>query len=395
MKQLLFLACSIATLQLYAQLPAVLIYNPERLAAIKKDIRQKDKPSLAMLSDLLQQADTLLEMKPVSVMEKAFMPESGNKHDYMSQAPYFWYDSSKPNGRPYLRRDGERNPEIYKITDRTYLGKVDNAARILAFAWYFTGNEKYAAKATVLLHTWFIDDATKMNPNLNFGQAVPGINSGRGIGIIETIALTGIADAAGLLLGSKSWTKSNDEDLKKWYAQYLDWMLTSKNGREEHAAKNNHGTWYFAQAIDFALFTGNRARAGELIAESKTRLDSQLTADGKQPLELERTNGLGYSTMDLHGWFTVATLAGKTGVDLWHYKTSKGAGIQTAFDWLLPYALGEQPWPYQQISKYNSKTEFYPLLLQAATELKESRYRDKAATLNAGNNTLAALLYAD
>ena len=388
------LACAMVAMTLYAQLPAVLIYNPQRLATIKKNIQQKDQNSVTMLSALLQQADSMLAMKPVSVMDKAFTPESGNKHDYMSQAPYFWYDSSKPNGRPYLRRDGERNPEIYKITDRTYLGKLDNACRVLSLAWYFTGNEKYAAKATALLQTWFIDEATKMNPNLNFGQAVPGINSGRGIGIIETIALTGIADAAGLLAGSKAWTKTNDEAVKKWYAQYLDWMLTSKNGREEHAAKNNHGTWYFAQAIDFALFTGNRPKATELIAESKIRLDSQLTPEGKQPLELERTNGLGYSTMDLHGWFTVATLASKTGVDLWNYKTSKGAGIQTAFDWLLPYAMGEQPWPYQQISKYNAKTEFYPLLLQAAAQFKDQRYLDKAASLNkTGNSTLTELLY--
>jgi hypothetical protein len=394
MKQMFLLGCAMVAISLYAQLPPVLIYNPERLATIKKNIQQKDQNSSAMLSALLQQADSMLAMKPVSVMDKAFTPESGNKHDYMSQAPYFWYDSSKPNGRPYLRRDGERNPEIYKITDRTYLGKLDNACRVLSLAWYFTGNEKYAAKATALLQTWFIDEATKMNPNLNFGQAVPGINSGRGIGIIETISLTGIADAAGLLAGSKAWTKTNDEAVKKWYAQYLDWMLTSKNGREEHAAKNNHGTWYFAQAIDFALFTGNRPKATELITESKIRLDSQLTPEGKQPLELERTNGLGYSTMDLHGWFTVATLAGKTGVDLWNYKTSKGAGIQTAFDWLLPYAMGEQPWPYQQISKYNAKTEFYPLLLQAAAQFKDQRYLDKAASLNkTGNSTLTELLY--
>jgi len=388
------LACAMVAMNLYAQLPAVLIYNPVRLATIKKNIQQKDQNSVTMLSALLQQADSMLAMKPVSVMDKAFTPESGNKHDYMSQAPYFWYDSSKPNGRPYLRRDGERNPEIYKITDRTYLGKLDNACRVLSLAWYFTGNEKYAAKASGLLQTWFIDEATKMNPNLNFGQAVPGINSGRGIGIIETISLTGIVDAAGLLAGSKAWTKADDEAVKKWYAQYLDWMLTSKNGREEHAAKNNHGTWFFAQAIEFALFTGNRPKATELIAESKIRLDSQLTPEGKQPLELERTNGLGYSTMDLHGWFTVATLASKTGVDLWNYKTSKGAGIQTAFDWLLPYAMGEQPWPYQQISKYNAKTEFYPLLLQAAAQFKDQRYLDKAASLNkTGNSTLTELLY--
>ena len=394
MKIFITIAFSILLLQTQAQLPKVLISNPAHLLELKKKFTQKDAATIATVKQLQNQADSLLNMKPVSVMEKEFTPVSGNKHDYMSQAPYFWYDSSKPNGLPYLRRDGERNPEIYKITDRTYLGKIDNACRILSLAWHFTGDEKYAAKAAIILQTWFLNEATKMNPNLDYGQAVPGINSGRGIGIIETIALTGIADAAALLEGSAAWTTKDNQSLKQWYSAYLNWMLTSKNGTEEHAAKNNHGTWYYAQAIDFALFTGNKTKAAELINESKKRLDSQLTAEGKQPLELERTNGLGYSTMNLHGWFTVAGLAEKAGIDLWNYKTPLGTNLKTAFDWLLPYAMEEKPWTYQQISKYNKKSEFYPLLLQAAAGFKDEQYIMKAATLNKpAMNTITELLY--
>ena len=393
MKKNLIVVLSVLVIQLQAQTPKVLIGNPARLKEIKQQLQQQDKTAIATLAQLQKKADSLLDMKPVSVMEKKSTPVSGNKHDYMSQAPYFWYDSSKPNGLPYLRRDGERNPEIYKITDRTYLGKIDNACRILSLAWYFTGNPKYAAKAATLLQTWFINDDTKMNPHLDYGQAIPGINSGRGIGIIETIALTGIADAAILLEGSPSWTASNANLLKQWYAQYLQWMLTSKNGMEEHAAKNNHGTWYYAQAIDFALFTGNKNKAVELINESKKRLDSQLTKEGKQPLELERTNGLGYSTMNLRGWFTVATLAEKTGVDLWTWQTSRSTDLRTAFDWLLPYALGEKKWEYQQISRYN-KIEIYPLLLQASSAFKDQKYFTWAKELNTGTiNVMADLLY--
>src|SRR5258706_5767962 len=216
-------------------------------------------------------------MKPVSVMDKALTPVSGSKHDYMSQAPYFWYDSTRPNGLPYMRKDGVRNPEINKITDHKFLSDLDNASRTLGLAWYFTGEEKYAAKATILLRTWFLDAATKMNPNLDYGQAIPGVNTGRGIGIIETVALTGIADAAGLLMNSKSWTEADHKSLQQWYSQYLNWLLTSKNGSDEHKAKNNHGTWYYAQVIDFALFTGDKTRASQLLQESKGRLDSQLT----------------------------------------------------------------------------------------------------------------------
>jgi hypothetical protein len=390
MKKWLMIACLAICINADAQLPNTLVMDANRLHKVKKQHQQQ---SLKIVIDLRKEADSLLNMKPVSVMEKTFTPVSGNKHDYMSQAPYFWYDSTKPNGLPYMRKDGVRNPEIYKITDRTYLGRLENATRILSLAWYFTGEEKYAQKSASLLRTWFITEATKMNPHLEYGQAIPGINTGRGIGIIETVALITIADAASLLTGSTSWTTDDHQALQQWYADYLNWLLISKNGMDEHKAKNNHGTWYYAQAIDFALFTNNKVKAKELVEEGKNRLDSQLTKEGKQPLELDRTNGLGYSTMNLRGWFTVATLAKKTGIDLWNYKTTEAAGLQTALDWLMPYAMGEKKWEYQQISKY-SKSDIYPLLLQAGLAFKEQNYFSVAKELEKENrNLMADLLY--
>jgi hypothetical protein len=378
---------------LSAQTPQVLLMDANHLETIKKKIQQKDAATLELVNALRRQADELLSMKPLSVMDKAFTPASGDKHDYMSQAPYFWYDSSKPNGLPYMRRDGVRNPGINKITDHRFLGDLDNACRILSLAWYCTGDEKYAAKATSLLRYWFMSTATKMNPNLNYAQAIPGVNTGRGIGIIETISLTGIADEVSLLKGSRSFTTGDAKSMQEWYTQYLNWMQTSKNGNDEHAAKNNHGTWFYAQAIDFALFTGNIAKAKVLAEESKKRMDSQIDREGKMQLELDRTNGLGYSTFNLQAWFRVATLAQHAGIDLWHYTNKQGAGIRTALDWLLPYALGQKTWTYQQIGEYN-KNNIYALLLQAAAVYKDAQYAALAKQLDSEvNDTLIDLLY--
>ena len=390
MKRWWMIICVAICIQINAQLPQVFAIDANRLVESKKIAqRSNENWQSKIISDLRKQADSLLDMKPLTVMQKTFTPVSGNKHDYMSQAPYFWYDSTKPNGLPYIRKDGVRNPEINKITDRTYIGRLENASRILSLAWYFTGDQKYADKAAILLRTWFLDSATKMNSHLEYGQAIPGVNTGRGIGIIETVALISIADAAGLLTTSASWTPSDHRALQQWYSQYLNWLLTSKNGSDEHKAKNNHGTWYYAQVIDFALFTGDINKAKQLAEESKKRLDSQLTKEGKQPLELERTNGLGYSTMNLRGWFTVATLAKKTGTDLWNYETPQNVSIRTAFNWLLPYALGEKKWEYQQISKYN-RSEVYPLLLQAYNQFKDQKYFDVASELYRENTSLMA-----
>ena len=393
-RKLLLLSCLFFSLNyVQAQLPHVYIMPAARLADLKKLAAAKDKGTLQLLDSLRTLADAFLKMKPVSVMEKAFTPVSGNKHDYMSQAPYFWYDSTKQNGLPYIRRDGQHNPEIKKITDRTYIGDLENATKALALAWYLTGEERYAAKAAVLLRTWFFDEATKMNPHLDYAQAIPGINNGRGIGIIESRTLTGIADAAGLLEGSNSWKAKDIAQLKDWYIRYLQWMLTSKNGNDEHAAKNNHGTWFYVQVVDFALFTGQPELARKLVEESKRRMDSQITKEGRQPLELERTNALGYSTFNLRAWFELATLAEKTGVDLWQYTNTNGAGLRTALEWLYPYALGQKKWTYQQIGNYNV-SDIYPLMWQASKKFNNAGYL-KALDLSKTEvvSPMAALLY--
>jgi hypothetical protein len=181
--------------------------------------------------------------------------------------------------------------------------------------------------------------------------------------------------------------------MKQWYAEYLNWLIQSKHGKDEHAAKNNHGTWFFAQAIDFALFTNNTSLAKQLAQEARQRLDSQLSSNGEQPLELDRTNALGYSTMNLQGWFDVASLSEKAGVDLWNYTTSKGAGIKKALDWLMPYGIGEKQWTYQQINAYNKK-DIYALLLQGAYRFNDNVYKEKAIALDSSiNDVMVDVLY--
>ncbi|HZE84771.1 MAG TPA: alginate lyase family protein [Puia sp.] len=375
-----------------AQSPRVFLMNTTRLAELKTKLAGQDAAIVQLVSRLRTEADKFLPMRPVSVMDKPTMPPSGDKHDYMSRAPYFWYDSTKPNGLPYVNRDGQRNPEIYLITDRRYVGELSNACRVLALAWWLTGEKKYAVKASELLTHWFIEDSTRMKPNLEYAQAVPGLNNGRGIGIIESISLMGIVDAAGLLEGSAAWTKNDATALRTWYAQYLDWMLTSKNGKDEHGTRNNHGTWYLVQATDFALYTGDTATARRLAAEGSQRIDKQVEKDGRMPLELERTTALHYCTYNLQAYFALATLAKQTGIDLWNYENPQGASIRTALDWLKPYALGEKKWEYQQIDKYNSN-EYIALLMVAASAYHDPQYAQYAAGARKdGMNVMTELL---
>ncbi|MGY0041165.1 alginate lyase family protein [Pedobacter sp. NJ-S-72] len=304
-------------------------------------------------------------------MDKTSTPPSGSKHDYMSLAPYFWPDPSTPNGTPYIRKDGERNPDIRKITDAVFLHDMTDKCKFLSLAYYFTGQEKYATKAAELIKVWFIAPETRMNPNLNYGQAITGINDGRGIGIIESRSLVELADWAGLLEGSKALSKQETEGLKDWYKQYLTWMLNSRIGTDEHQSKNNHGTIYDSQTTSFALFTDNKELAKKILTESLKRITVQITPEGEQPLELARTKAYSYSTMNLNdGWFNLALLGKHAGVDLWNYQTTDGRSIRKALDWLIPYGLGEKEKTMKQIIQYKT-SELYRLLILAGTEYKK------------------------
>src|SRR5919205_3865952 len=197
---LLVLFCGNFTFE--AKLPRVFILDVTRLASSKDRV--------------LADAQKALSAGPFTVVSKEVTPPSGDKHDYMSQAPYFWPNPKTPNGLPYIRRDGERNPEINRITDHRSLDQMADAVETLALAYYFKGDEAYAAKAAQLLRAWFIDPATRMNPNLQYAQYIPGVNTGRGIGLIETRGLTRVVDAIGLLKGSKSLTETDRRGISDW-----------------------------------------------------------------------------------------------------------------------------------------------------------------------------------
>ena len=206
--------------------------------------------------------------RSLSVMQKGRIPSSGDKHDYMSMAPYFWPNPATPNGLPFVNRDGEMNPESRKDHDGLRLQQTVSRVHALALAWYLTGDARYAESAAKHLRVFFLDTATRMNPNLRFAQAVLGVTEGRSYGIIDTRDMPELVDALRLLDSAPGWTQRDMDGMVAWCRAYLKWLLESKNGTEERAATNNHGVFYDEQVAALALFVGDSAIAKKTIGES-------------------------------------------------------------------------------------------------------------------------------
>ena len=357
-----------------AATPRVFLMNAAKLEQVKKGIRSNDKQYQVALASIENAAKKALAGATYSVTSKTVAPPSGDKHDYMSQAPYFWPDPTKKDGLPYIRKDGERNPEINKITDHSNMDKMVGAVGSLSLAYYFKGDEAYAGKAAELLRAWFLDPATRMNPNLQYAQGTPGINTGRGIGLIETRGLTRLVDYVGLLDGSKSFTEKDRQGIVDWFSKFLAWMRESKNGKDESAATNNHGTFYDVQTASFALFVGKPELARSILETAKQkRVALQIEPDGSQPLELARTKAWSYSIMNLSGLMDLAQLGENVGVDLWNFETKDGRGIRKAIDFLYPFSIGEK-WKYQQLGEWPPQ-ELFPLMYRAAIVYKDDKFR--------------------
>jgi hypothetical protein len=258
----------------------------------------------------------------------------------------------------------------------------------LALGFYFTGNEAFAAHAAELLRVWFLNPATRMNPNLDYGQGIPGEVDGRPMGIIGTRGFVGLVDAIGLLQNSSAWTAADQQGMIAWMTAYLNWLQTSKIGTGEGNASNNHGTFFDTQAAAIAAFIGNTNLAREIIINAREkRIAKQIEPDGKMPRELQRTKSFGYSVFNLRALTDLACLGRNLGVDLWHFQTSDGRSIRKALDFMAPYMSAEKKWPYQQIEKPN-RGSLAILLLRAAPEYPDAHY--EAALKNVAAEDLAA-----
>lgn len=309
--------------------------------------------------NLIKKADSALESRLFSVVKKKGTPPSGDKHDYMSIGPYWWPNPNTSNKLPYIRKDGEINPESRNdYTDFVEVEAFFKAITNLRDAYYFSDNKAYAKKALQLIKAWFIDEETKMNPNVNYGQSIPGIVDGRKFAIIEFEYMPEVLKCLELLKKRNLLDGQTEKAMKNWLTEYAYWLQNSENGKGEANTKNNHGTYYDMQLLSILTYLGRIEEVKEhLTTITKNRIFSQIEPDGSQPRELARTKSFSYSVMNLHAFLYLARLGQKVDVDIWGMESEDGRSIKKGYEYLLPYLTQNKIWKYKQIVNADDYTK--------------------------------------
>lgn len=375
---LLLALVSCAPLARGGEPPATFYWEGPRLAGVKRalDSGDADEEVTRAVKLLKAEAAAALKRGPRSVIDKQEPPPSGDKHDYISYAVYWWPDPSKSDGKPFIRRDGYTNQAQRAKGDRDRLKTMIEDVESLALANYLLGDKSCGAHASRLLVTWFIDPATRMNPHLQYSQAVVGVAEGRGSGLIDTRGFVELLDALGLLKQTGALQGEDIAALDRWFAEYYEWLLTSEHGRDERRADNNHGTWYAAQVARIALYLNDEATARELIEEARnSRLPAAIEPDGSQPEELERTRSLHYSMFNLAAFAYLARMGESQEIDLWNHRAEGRGSIEQALLFAAPYVLDRQRWPYKEVRDYALNPQAVQLMRMATARYDEPLFR--------------------
>jgi len=340
--------------------PAVSVWNYDHMLGVRGSLQKGEDTYKAPYQKLIQEAQKMLDEPATSVMDKADnkVAVSGDKHDFISVGKYCWPNPNTPDGMPWIQRDGYINEENFKKDDAVRQDKMCNNVIKLSLAWFFSGDNRYAAKAVELSRVWFIDPATRMNPHMTYAQVIPGNdnNMGHFPGIIFGRVYTNLLAGISLLKNSPAYTTAVDTGIKKWFGEYTNWLLTSEFGIKEGKMTNNHSIAYDQQLLAFALFAGDNATGRKIVSEvHPKRIFQQVEPDGKMPRELSRTRGLGYSVYNVKHMLEICEMAKEINPSLFSEQSPDGRSIGKAIEFVAGY-LGKTVAdfaPYKQIDDWD------------------------------------------
>lgn len=346
----------------------------------------KSEPSVPIsLSEqhfIIEKATAYIDSLPLTVTAKVCERSAGGHNDFYSEGDYWWPDPENPEG-PYIQRDGETNPENFTF-HRLAMIRLSRITGIQASAYLLTGEQKFADAVARHLEAWFVNPDTRMNPSMNYAQAIKGRVTGRGIGIIDAIHLVEVARSVELLEKNNALPDNVVNGTMIWFDEFITWLTTHPYGIDEMNTKNNHATCWVMQVGAFARLTGN-AKVLELCRNrfKEVLLPNQMAEDGSFPLEIGRTKPYGYSLFNLDAMVTAAEILSDENNDLYAYTTPDGKNLLLGVEFLLPYVKDKSTWPYgKDVMYWDEWPVRHPFLLFAGRAYDKPEYIEVWETLD-------------
>lgn len=345
--------------------PQPAIYNLEKL----NDLRTNKLKTKKETSRFLWDADAIIKDKPVSIMEKK-KSFSSDCHNYCSISRYAWPSEKIP--KIYVIRDGETNPE-WEHYDAKKLDILCSRIKTLGTAYYITRDKKYYDAFCIQLKVWFLVPTTYMKPNLEYSGVQPGKNGNKGMayGLVSLNRFTPIIESILLVQSVNKLDNELLHGLEMWFADMLAWTLKSKQW--ESQGNNNIITSLYTALVEMAIFTGDIATINKLAGEYKERiLDIQIDDEGKQPAELKRTIGFGYSVSNLNNIIDFCLIMEQAGI---HFYRDNQEKIDSAFEYLLQFVGNHEAFPYQQIQGWEGYENKLMRNISRLSRLKSKKER--------------------
>ena len=338
-------------------------------------------------SRVIVNADLYLNEIPETVTASFCNRSIGSNNDFYSEGDYWWPDEKNTNG-PYIRKDGLTNPANFN-THREALIRFSQISGALASAYVLSNDKKYADKLSLPLKAWFVNQDTKMNPNLLYAQAVKGVATGRGIGIIDTVHLVEVTKSIHAIENSSALSKGELEAIKLWFRNYLNWLTTHEYGISERDNGNNHSVCWTMQVAAFADLIQDTITMDFCRNFYKTTLlPNQMDKDGSFPLELKRTKPYGYSLFNLDAMTSICQILSTKQDNLFAYTTPDGKNLELGIKFMIPYIENKSVWPFQHDVMY---WEEWPVrqssLLFGGIAFKNKKYIELWKSLKANVTT--------
>jgi len=348
--------------------------------------RSRDTHGFHLVADadrarILAAAARFITQPPVTITAFPAKRSAGGLHDFYSQADYFWPNPNDPNG-PYINRDGQSNPENFDDHRKAMIALSVRMPALTA-AWVLTKDRRYGERAAEHLRAWFVTQETRMNPELQFAQAVQGRETGRSFGIIDTLHLVEVARATGFLT-HQVLSGANLAEVKRWFASYLDWLCNSERGKQERDTRNNHAMCWALQAAEFARLTGNDTIRKDVYQRFReVLLPNQMALDGSFPLELARTKPFSYSIFNFDVMAGLCQSLKGLSPDATGFALPDGRGLAKGAEFLYPYLRNKGAWKWaKDVEHFDALPVRSPGLLFAGLAGQKQKYIDLWKTLN-------------